>query len=344
MEAALLPPTDPRWRDALQACAHDFYHLPGYAELSRETEGGEPVAAWAAEGEHQLLLPLIIRDIPVGAGVDATSPYGYPGPIVSRGASPAFLNRALSAALEALRLRGVISIFVRLHPILNEGMTAAADGEVIAHGETVVVNLRESPEEMWKQTRSGHRNEINRAVRAEHQFTLDTEWRMLPDVAQLYLQTMKRIDAADYYLFERDYFERLRDALGERGMLATVHIDGEAAAGAVFTEIDGLAQYHLSGSDARFRKQQPTKLLLHEMRQHGHRAGWRALHLGGGAGASEDSLFRFKAGFSSGRARFHTWRAVLDQDAYRRALGRRGQSGIDAADLGGFFPRYRAPV
>ena len=158
---------------------------------------------------------------------------------------------------------------------------------------------------------------------------------MLPDVAQLYLQTMKRIDAADYYLFERDYFERLRDALGERGMLATVHIDGEAAAGAVFTEIDGLAQYHLSGSDARFRKQQPTKLLLHEMRQHGHRAGWRALHLGGGAGASEDSLFRFKAGFSSGRARFHTWRAVLDQDAYRRALGRRGQSGIDAADLGG---------
>ena len=328
---------------ALQAAEHDFYHLPGYAKLSRATDGGEPVAVWAKQGVHQFLLPLVIRPIPGGAAFDGTSPYGYPGPLVSRDAPPAFFDGAVTAAVAALEARGVISVFVRLHPIINAGLPTVPTGEIVAHGETVVVDLRLTPEEMWKQTRSGHRNEINRALRAGHEFRLDREWRDIQEVARLYLQTMERIGAADYYLFDLNYFESLCGALGEGGMLATVRIDGEVAAGAVFTEIDGLAQYHLSGSDVRFRKQQPTKLLLHELRLHGHRTGWRALHLGGGAGASEDSLFRFKAGFSSGRARFRTWRLVIDQRAYRREVERRGVLVDEPLDLRGFFPSYRAP-
>jgi hypothetical protein len=43
-----------------------------------------------------MLLPLVIRGIP-GGGFDATSPYGYPGPVGTGTDDPAFLRVALVA-------------------------------------------------------------------------------------------------------------------------------------------------------------------------------------------------------------------------------------------------------
>jgi lipid II:glycine glycyltransferase (peptidoglycan interpeptide bridge formation enzyme) len=248
----------------------------------------------------------------------------------------------MSAAFQKLRHDGFVSVFLRMHPLLNKGWAEVPEGLLLPHGETVVINLQDSPEEMWKQTRSGHRNEINRAKRDGQEFLWDREWTHIEDVSRLYLETMKRVGASDYYLFPLDYFHRLRTSLGDHGALATVRINGEIAAGAVFTECEGLAQYHLSGSDLRYRKQQPTKFLLHEVRRLGHESGWRQLHLGGGAGSSEDSLFRFKAGFSNSRARFESWRCILDPEAYRQHCEERGIGGEDS--LEGFFPLYRKPI
>ena len=49
-----------------------------------------------------MLLPLVIRGIP-GGGFDATSPYGYPGPVGTAADDPAFLRVALVAGLHVLR-------------------------------------------------------------------------------------------------------------------------------------------------------------------------------------------------------------------------------------------------
>jgi hypothetical protein len=69
--------------------------------------------------------------------------------------------------------------------------------------------------------------------------------------------------------------------------------------------------------------------------------GNRALHLGGGLGGGEDSLFRFKAGFSKCRARFTTLRWVFDTEANDRieSVWRK----VHATDTfePDFFPRYR---
>ena len=342
MKCEWITADSPAWATALRRTKHDFYHLADYCRLSAESDGGTAIALVVESGSHLFFLPLVQRTVPEHADLfDVTSPYGYPGPVLSTGASQSFLLSAFQTALEMLRERGCIALFLRMHPLLNSGIPPLPGGQLQAHGETVVIDLRCTPEEMWKQTRSGHRNEINRALRAGHTFTLDPEWKSIERVAELYLQTMQRVGATDYYLFKLPYFERLRDALGPHGMLATVEIENVIAAGAVFTVCDGLAQYHLSGSDADFRKQQPTKLLLHQTRLHGHHAGWHSLHLGGGAGASEDSLFRFKAGFSAGRARFQSWRAVLNESEYLRCCSERGLSW--AGELDGYFPLYRSP-
>ena len=128
MRESLLSAASPLWADLLRGMQHDIYHLPGYAALCGRIEGGESHAFVASEGNDTLLVPLIIRQVPSrlcgGQNIcDATVPYGYPGPLVSgdcgmRGAGGSFLDRALDALMSSLQTRGVVSAFLRLHPLL----------------------------------------------------------------------------------------------------------------------------------------------------------------------------------------------------------------------------------
>jgi hypothetical protein len=118
VESRLLDVDDPAWSAFLAAARHDFYHLPAYVGLSARHEGGRPAAIHIADGDRQLLQPVIIRPIP-GGGHDATSPYGYPGPLVRGDDDGSFLSAALAEGVALLRQRGIVSLFVRLHPLLN---------------------------------------------------------------------------------------------------------------------------------------------------------------------------------------------------------------------------------
>jgi len=339
MRVALLAPDAAVWHDTLARVPHDFYHLPSYVALSAAHEGGEARAVYVEDGGCRLLLPLVIRE--AGDGIrDGTSPYGYPGSLVS--GPPAFARRAWAALHERLRADRLVALFVRLHPLLDPEPPESA-GLVVEHGETVSVDLAQSPEELWRQTASGHRNEINRSRRAGHTASIDERWERLSAFVRLYRATMQRRGAAASYLFPDAYFEGLREALGDRMRLAVVEIGGVVAAAGLFVETAGIVQYHLSATDDAFVRERPTKLLLHFVRGWAKERGNRRLHLGGGLGGRPDALFRFKAGFSHARHPFRTLRVVLDAAAYEARV-RACDPALDPARLDGFFPLYRGPI
>lgn len=338
MRVELLAPGAPAWADVLRRAPHDFHHLPAYAEVAARHEGGEPVAALVRDGDARLLQPLVLRRIEGAVDLDAVTPYGYAGPLWCA-SSPAFVRDGTAALVEALRARGLVSMFVRLHPVLDPGPSVAhAVGAVVRHADTVSIDLRLPADAMWRLTRAGHRNAINRARRRGDRVRLDPEWRRLLQFAGFYRDAMRRVGAGRGYLFGDDYFLGLRRALGAHGHFAVVEIAGEVAAAGIFSEVDGLVQWHLSADDPRFRSEQPTKTLLHHMRIWGHERGHHTLHLGGGIGAEEDMVHRFKTGFSPQRHPFHTWRVVIDRERYRELCAARGVE----ADERSFFPAYRA--
>ena len=80
--------------------------------------------------------------------------------------------------------------------------------------------------------------------------------------------------------------------------------------------------------------------MLDEVRRWATSAGMRRFHLGGGYSDGEDSLFRFKEKFSKKRVRFSSWRAVANQEVYRRAMNRYVPDG-SLESYHGFFPAYR---
>lgn len=337
MTASLLDPAAREWKETLQLAAHDMYHEPDYVVLDAALYGGAPTAYHYAEPGRQFLMPLIVRDIAGSDHKDALSPYGYPGPIANGDAG--FWGRAAGAMAGTLRDAGIVSAFVRMHPLLDAPLPAlAGHGTLVRHGETVSMDLRAGLDEMWSQTRSDHRNHINRARRAGTRVVFD-DWDRLGEWVAVYHDNMRRVGAADYYFFTREHLEALHDAVGDRMHLAVALEGDEVVGGNTFFEYDGIATGYVS-STRRARNRYADELLYDEVRRWCKSRGDTVFHLGGGKGGSNDSLFSYKAGFSPSRHPFHTWRVVTDPVAYA-GLVRDRRPAADPADLTATFPSYR---
>ena len=157
---------------------------------------------------------------------------------------------------------------------------------------------------------------------------------------EIYDETMSRVQALRSYYFSREYFLGLREAVGSARLhLFVVRAGADVLAAALFTETAGIVQYHLGGTRTRALRLDPHTLLYHVVCEWAKERGNRVLHLGGGLGGREDSLFHFKAGFSQIRLPFHTWRQITDPEGYREYLSALGIAGTD----GDYFPAYRQP-
>jgi len=88
---------------------------------------------------------------------------------------------------------------------------------------------------------------------------------------------------------------------------------------------------------------QSTKLMLHFVRGWAKDRANQVLHLGGGVGASNDSLLLFKGGFSPLRHAFATLRVVIDESEYGRLVAASDPQ-LDPQERTGFFPLYRQGV
>jgi hypothetical protein len=341
MITTFLSPDDERWINILEDTRHDVYHRPEYLRASAVHEGGKPLAFYAENETGALLLPLLLREIPETTQIDATSPYGYPTPLWTSPDPTSHWVAVLNAAQE----RGIVSMFVRLHPLLPLPTSPALERRdtttIVEHGPTVWIDCTQSPDAMRENTRPDHRSDIRRLQRQDYSVQVANDASrissLLPDFVRLYRRTMDRVDADPFYYFSDDYFAAWTGPLHPYCRIAVVRdADGEAAAAGLFTEVDGWMQFHLSGTADAHRKLAPSKLMLHEMRTCAHKSGNTRFHLGGGLGASRDSIFKFKAGFSSSRATFHSLRLVCDRENYRMLC-----QGDAPPPSDGFFPAYR---
>ena len=331
---------DSAWTSVLARAQHDFYHLTSYVEIAAAYESGVGRAVLVESGERCFLLPLIVREIP-GGGRDATSPYGYPGPIGEGMEQEAFVKAAFHEARRILAAEGIVSLFVRFHPVLNPVVPEGV-GHVASHGDAVAIDLSQPAEALWQQTRRNHRQQITNSIRLGHTVGLEDTNETFEAFKRLYRATMRRVDAPAYYSFDDAHFEELRSAMGERMRLAAVRIGGELAAAGLFIEEDGIVEFHLSATDDRFAKFAPTKRMTHFMTGWAKGRGNRWLHLGAGNREPDDALLHFKSGFSPLRHRFRTLRVILDEAEYRRLAVERDPC-CDPTRLDGYFPAYRKP-
>ncbi|HLY14032.1 MAG TPA: GNAT family N-acetyltransferase [Candidatus Limnocylindrales bacterium] len=355
-------PDDPAWDAWLERAARDIFHGAGYHAYSEGSREGSGYLAVVHDDRRGFAWPYLLRPITDEAGVqregltDVHSVYGYPGPLAWNCApGDAFIQGAWAEIQALWRSQGAVTAFTRFHPILGNaslasGLRAAgpetgAPEPIVAGGRTVSVDLTHGYQEARAAYGRGLRREIDGSRRAGLETEVDTEWRELATFARLYNDTMARLHATDFYLFQEEDFRRLREALGDRLHLLVTRLDGTVAAAGLFTEVDGLAEWYLVGTDSAYAALSPSKALVDFAIEWAIERGSTVLHLGGGRGSAQDSLLWFKSRFSPRRHTFHTGRWVLDAEvADGLAQERLAQVEPGMAIDQGYFPVYRAPL
>jgi hypothetical protein len=346
-----------QWMEVLERCfQYDAYHLPGYHALAEDRGEGRAVLLVYEEGDDLVAVPLLLRPVEAVAGLaqvgrglqDATSVYGYAGLIASHPQIPRAMLQGFQAALaDHLRDQKVVSLFSRLHPLIGQRPWLSGLGEVVFVGQTVSIDLTLPLEAQRAQYRKGHKFDLKRLRRLSLTCRHDRDQAYIGEVARIYLETMHRVDATDEYLFDRTYFDQLVSLLGSHVHLLVCQSEDEIVCGAFFLLCNGIAQAHLGGTRTDYLRLAPMKLLIDEARLWATEKGAHVLHLGGGVGAQEDLLFRFKTGFSDRRHEFAIWRSVLLPQVYDQLCQARTQwveqTGA-ALVSSGYFPAYRCPV
>lgn len=344
------------WAQAIERCPHDFYHSPEYHAVAEASGEGRALLLNYVEGDYSIALPLLLRSLRGVPGIraeldrlDATSVYGYAGPVASHLSIPEPVVRNFQEALRRQLLDlGLVTVFSRLHPILTQAHLLAGLGECLLLNQTVSIDLMLPANTQREAYRRSLRTAVNRLRREGVTCERDTERAHLDAFIEIYYETMQRVGATPGYFFPRAYFHDLARMLGERFQLFVCHFEGRVVCGGIFIDCGGLIQYHLGGTPDSALELAPMKLLLDEVRLWGTQQGRTVFHLGGGTTPDpEDPLLNFKRGFSGRRHDFAVWRWVLDLAANERVCRDRSQwadeNGMTAASQG-FFPQYRTPL
>jgi hypothetical protein len=301
----------------------DAYLLRSYVEASCVLDPGRAVLL----REGDIVFPAIEREIPGSERRDVTTPYGYGGPAGS-GDAAAF-SRAYA---EWCRERGVVTTFMRFHPLL-ENVGLAPEGTVKERlADTATWPLEGDLE---KGMHSMHRRGAKKAAKADVQVQVNVGPDDLSAFVELYEAAMKQRDAEDFYLFPEPYWAALLK-LGDKLVRMDATLDGELVASQLLLATRPWLHYHLGAASEAGFDLGASKLLFLEAARWGQELLFVELHLGSGLGGSADSLWEFKQRLSPAAGRpFWIGKLVHDEAAYREL----GGSGKD-----GFFPAYRAPA
>ncbi|GGW40784.1 GNAT family N-acetyltransferase [Arenibacter certesii] len=328
------------WENALgQLGDYDFYHTYDYHHLSKnDTE--DPVLLLYTNNHLTVALPLLVRPILNTPYLDATSVYGYAGPLCNNTSEYNDFKEFQNCLMAYFKKRNIISVFSRLNPyISNQNNILSGMGNVNPSGKVVNIDLTQTLDDQRSAYRRDTRSRINKARRlcSVRKAENAEDIRSFIDI---YIETMKKLEADSSYFFDEDYFFNfLKCKDFETEILLAIHNESkEVVAGSMFVKTNNIIQYHLSGTNPDYMNITPSRLLLDEMRISGTQEKFTYFNLGGGYQSKEDALFNFKSSFSKDIRLFNVWKFIVDENVYNEL---KQDAAITETD---FFPAYRAII
>jgi hypothetical protein len=326
------------WKAALSKVeSYDFYHTYDYHQIAKNKEDKVVLIKYIEE-DKIICLPIIIRKIKGTDFNDATSVYGYSGPL-QKNVDKSFDNSNFVEELSVFfKEQKIISVFSRLNPFIkNQETILNALGEVSKIGNLVNIDITKNLDRqrtLFSKITKRHINKANKFL----EIKICKEKNDLKVFKNLYYENMDRVNAKDEYYFSEEYFHELVNSTDFKTdvIFAIDKQSGEIISAAIMIKTNKIIQYHLSGTKTAYLKLSPLRLLIDKMRINGTNEKFKYFNLGGGLGNREDDLFRFKSSFSKDFKSFEVWRYIVNKEVYNNLVQENGVNiNLD------FFPLYR---
>ncbi|WP_298023060.1 GNAT family N-acetyltransferase [uncultured Dysosmobacter sp.] len=332
-----------RWDSLVRSFKkYDAYWLNGYVKAFQIHGDGDPLL-FSYESEKTRGINVVMkRDVAKDrrfAGIleegkyfDFTTPYGYGGWLIEGEETEGLFD----AYQDWCERNGIISEFVRFHPMVKNHEKASCFYEIIQLGKVVHMNL-ESQETIWSNLTGSNRRHIRKAIKDGVKIYNGRYPEIYATFRKIYNSTMEKVDAENYYYFEPEFYTSVLNDLPQNAQVFYAVKDGIVIAASIILATNGMMNYHLSGSMREYSSLAATNLLLYTVALWGTANSYKSLYLGGGVGSEEDSLFQFKRSFFKGELnQFFIGKKIYNQEKYDELMGIRNVS------EGPFFPRYRA--
>lgn len=341
----------PRWVDLVKSFPHfDVNYLPQYTQPFALHGDGEPCLFYYQSESLRAANVVMRRDIAddhrfrgnikPGIYFDLTTPYGYGGWIFDGDPSVESINILDSVYQQYCINEGIISEFVRFHPLFGFDRVCSSFYEIVNHGPVICMDLTDQDVILGNMDRK-KRNIIRKAVKQDTAVECGFDENLFAEFLSIYRETMLNARADPYYFFDEDFFQCIFMSLKDNALIFYATKNGEIVAVALVLLSGNKMNYHLSGSKLAYRSAEPGSLLLYQTAIWGSQNGYRTLLLGGGLGSSEDSLLRFKKGFNrNSNYMFTTGRKIFNIEIYNQLCNIRHENGV-RIDNSTFFPEYR---
>lgn len=340
-----------KWDDIVRSFASfDVYYLSGYARGFQLHGDGEALLYYYEKDGLRAMNVIMKRDLAddprfrniIGPEThfDLATPYGFGGFILEGDVSEEKVQELDLAYSRSCRRAGIISEFVRCHPVLKNSEQLGNLYQLKHFNDTVAMDLT-SREVIWANLTHPNRTNIKKARQLGVEIYCGRSPALIEEFMKLYNATMDKDHADDYYYFKKPMFESVLQDLAHHALLFYAVREGKIIAMTIALFANGQLHLHLSASDRESLHFAPSNLLYYEVACWGADNGYRTLHMGGGVGGQADGLLHFKQSFNRhADTSFWIGQKIFDEERYEACLDiRKGDPAFDTDTR--YFPAYR---
>ena len=256
--------------------------------------------------ENFLFYPYLRRDInSLGYDLpdkfyDIAGAYGYNGPI-GKVSEPDFVKYFNASLKNYLQQSNVVTEFVRYCPIVNNRIFHSYTNQIDVL-DNVYIDLSKGIEDVWSNSFEHNvRNHIHKSEK-NNMSTFFFQGNEINDknlniFYNIYINTMQRKDADKYYLFNKDFYNKLFHYLGGYSLLCVTYYDNIPIGAEIVVKGPKIAYGFLLGTLKEYNKLNTATFEKWELIKFLYKEGIKIYSFGGGKERYDD-IYKFKKSFS----------------------------------------------
>lgn len=326
----------------------DLFFAKDYAKLYEKIEGG---SCEVFEFEHSIgsvYHQFIKREIPVplegGPYFDLLTPYGYGGPVITELPDKTRKDELATHFCQAFHAycqeHNIVSEFVRFHPLAGNAEDFNSCYNVLFRRHTTGVTLKGFEDPVQEEFSGSTRKRIRKALKDGVTCRITIDPPNLDHFQDIYIKTMERVGAEDFYLFDNTYFQKILDNLGDQLILVEAIFDSQVIGAELHFHSGPVIHTHLSGTVDGFNHLSPVYVMTYAIVQWGKEHGVEYIHSGGGVHPGpDDSLYQFKKRFGKNTEfDYYVGNKIWNEKIYEQLV-----QATNSNSESGLFPAYRWP-
>lgn len=270
-----------------------------------------------------ILMPGYLKPIVIGNEttkyLDFITPYGYSGPFFSENTTDSDIIFFWKQVDKWYADNNVVSEFIRFNLSGNQTNYSGKIFPTMLNIKGKIIDK----ENQWKEFDYKVRKNINRAYRenlSSEIFYIDILEDKILEFYEIYIQTMKRTDANENFLYSLVQFKSFINKNKQHVAICTVYFENIPASSELLLVSNDSIFSFLGGTNDKYFNKRPNDFLKVEAINWARSLNKKYYVLGGGYGF-EDGIFKYKKSFfPNDVVQYYTGRKIINNKVYEELV------------------------